>query len=146
MTKGRGHWESPVTALVVTLRGEPDEAVSHLLSSEVPGDVPSNASVLSGNGWRALVLDESHSPTIDEQVRALARVLASRKRQLADLIESGHVVHIDISGTVGTGDQLTVSPASLERLKELALPVTFTALADQEHHMDEDPLAWLDGL
>lgn len=146
MTKGRDFWESPVTALAVMRDGISSEFIRKAFGVEGKSDIPASAAVYGGDGWWALTIDESYSANVDEQVRELVRITTPLVGRFAELRQSGCMLHIDISGKVGTNDRLTVSPESLALLSRLALPVTFTTLANAEYYQAEDPLAWLDDM
>lgn len=146
MKKGRNFWESPVTALTVMGDGISSESIRETLGIEGKSDIPASAAVYGGDRWWAIAVDENYSADVDEQVRELVRITTPLVDRFAELRRSGCTLHIDISGTVGTNDRLTVSPESLALLSRLSLPITFTTLANAEYFQEEDPLAWLDDL
>ncbi|MER7149662.1 hypothetical protein [Streptomyces lydicus] len=80
---------------------------------------------------------------IEDQVKELKAIFASRAAEMRALQDSGHVLHVEISGIVETGAKLRLSPSALVALGSLPVPVFFKTFVPADLQ-EEDPLAWLD--
>jgi hypothetical protein len=122
-------WESVSTSLIITKSDLSPDFISEKLSlnasvARFPGETPA---FREGAGCWTYGYDESFSPSVEDQLQALTGQLESRRAALTELVNQGYSAQIDITGSVETGAALWLSPAILNRVNELGIPLSFTS-------------------
>ncbi|MGW7640402.1 hypothetical protein [Streptomyces decoyicus] len=139
------NWEDFRTSLIVTKDAISAQLITETLAPNLTAEDATQRGIelRSDDEQWSLSCDERHSQNIEDQVKALSGILSSRVERMRELQNSGHALHIEISGTVETGAKLRLSPSALAELNTLSLPVFFKTSVPTDLQ-EEDPLAWLD--
>lgn len=140
---GPGPWESPSTALTITKDDTSTEQITGTLGLKPGVNLPIGADPGGENTSRWIYkFDHRYSLDVDRQILALKDLLVPYREKLRELVAAGHAVEVEITGIVETGCTLSLTPAALDALKALAVPVSFTTIPAPGVEL-EDPLAWL---
>ncbi|MEU9303068.1 hypothetical protein [Streptomyces sp. NPDC048269] len=136
-----GEWLETRAAVVVTKTDIDRQFVSGVLGLAL--EDPATSQGADCWVWRPELSTGSVSAGLEEQIDSLAKQLHPRAESVRRLLETGHHVQVDITGTAATGAVLTLSAGLLREVGSLGLPIGLTCLT-AAGVPEEDPLSWLD--